>query len=347
MEFKTGEWGPASAQGRSKNTSTDSVSVREYLPDNPPSEELSFMRPLSPYIEEAPTPPVTPTDPEPLVTPEALVRFEPPAYSIVLKDTVSSEPLAPFPPEIVEASDISAEVDIFKRPASASAAEIDPPKSKAPHYPAESDVPKGKAAGYPGGGEPFRSKTPGYPTESDQPKGKVSGFSRGGRFFSSKALDYAAESDPPKSKAVAYPGASDAFRPKSTGTQGETEAPRKKQPAFPRVPEFSKTKLEIFAAFSGFGAEELLDVVIDPRTPKNGRSLQAPLTTEETERLTRVVSIYEMAVKVYGDSESGRKWLTGKKRRFDDRTALSMLRTEVGERAVRQFLIQIDEGMFI
>jgi len=52
-------------------------------------------------------------------------------------------------------------------------------------------------------------------------------------------------------------------------------------------------------------------------------------------------------VKVYGDREDGRKWLCGRKHRFDDRTALEMLRSEAGEKAVKDFLIQIDEGMFV
>ncbi len=341
MEFKIGEWGPAPAQERSTKRPADNVSVREYLPDNPPSAELSFMTPLSSYVEEAPAPPVAPQEPEQFIAPELPAPPETPVYSAFLKDPVSSEGLAPFSPES------SFENESFQAAARPPEAEIDLPKTKAPSYPAESDVPKGKAAGYPGGGEPFRSKTPGYPVVSDLPRGKGAGLPRGGSAFSSKTLDYAAESDVPKSKPVGYPAESDAVRGRSVGSPVETEVPRKKQPAFPRVPEFSKTKLEIFAAFSGLAAEELLDVVIDPRTPKSSRSLQAPLTMEENERLTRVVSIYEMAVKVYGDSESGRKWLTAKKRRFDEKTALSLLRTEAGERAVRQFLIQIDEGMFV
>jgi len=56
--------------------------------------------------------------------------------------------------------------------------------------------------------------------------------------------------------------------------------------------------------------------------------------------------MYELAVKVYGDREDGRKWLMGTKRRFDQRTALSMLRTEAGEHAVEELLYQIDEGVF-
>jgi uncharacterized protein (DUF2384 family) len=63
--------------------------------------------------------------------------------------------------------------------------------------------------------------------------------------------------------------------------------------------------------------------------------------------LARVARIYELAVKVYDDREDGRKWLCGQKSRFDGKTALEMLRTRAGEKAVKDFLIQIDEGMFV
>jgi uncharacterized protein (DUF2384 family) len=54
-----------------------------------------------------------------------------------------------------------------------------------------------------------------------------------------------------------------------------------------------------------------------------------------------------LAVKVYGDRNDGKDWLMSRMRRFDGKTALSMLRTTAGEKAVRDFLIQIDEGMFV
>jgi len=104
--------------------------------------------------------------------------------------------------------------------------------------------------------------------------------------------------------------------------------------------------LEEFSTYSGIALKELLEVVIPPRTLKHRRQRQEPLSIEESVRLVRVVRMSELAVKVYGDREDGRKWLLSRMRRFDERTALSMLRTEAGEHAVQEFLIQIDEGMF-
>jgi putative toxin-antitoxin system antitoxin component (TIGR02293 family) len=105
--------------------------------------------------------------------------------------------------------------------------------------------------------------------------------------------------------------------------------------------------LDEFSAYSGIAVKDLLEVVIPPRTLKHRRERKEPLNIDESDRLARVAKMYELAVKVYGDREDGRKWLSGKKQRFDGKTALEMLRTEAGEHAVEEFLIQIDEGMFV
>jgi len=87
-------------------------------------------------------------------------------------------------------------------------------------------------------------------------------------------------------------------------------------------------------------------VVMPPRTLKHRRQRKQSLNIDESDRLARVARMYDLAVKVYGDREDGRNWLAGNMRRFEGNTALSMLRTEAGERAVEEFLYQIDEGMF-
>jgi putative toxin-antitoxin system antitoxin component (TIGR02293 family) len=106
------------------------------------------------------------------------------------------------------------------------------------------------------------------------------------------------------------------------------------------------TALEEFSAYSGISLKDLLQVVVPPRTLKHRRQRKEPLSLEESDRLFRVVRMYELAVKVYGDREDGREWLLGKKKRFDEKTALSMLRSEAGEQAVEELLYQIDEGVF-
>jgi putative toxin-antitoxin system antitoxin component (TIGR02293 family) len=102
--------------------------------------------------------------------------------------------------------------------------------------------------------------------------------------------------------------------------------------------------LDEFSAYSGIPMKELLEVVIPPRTLKHRRQRNEALNLDESDRLARVAKMYELAIKVYRDRSDGREWLSSAMRRFDGKTALSMLRTEAGEHAVRDFLIQIDEG---
>ena len=104
--------------------------------------------------------------------------------------------------------------------------------------------------------------------------------------------------------------------------------------------------LEEFSAYSGIAVKDLLEVVIPARTLKHRRQRQEPLSLDESDRLARVARMYELAVKVYGDHEDGKQWLCGKKHRFDDKSALVMLQSEAGERAVEEYLYQIDEGVF-
>jgi putative toxin-antitoxin system antitoxin component (TIGR02293 family) len=104
--------------------------------------------------------------------------------------------------------------------------------------------------------------------------------------------------------------------------------------------------LEKFSAYSGISMKELLEVVIPLRTLKHRRERREALSLDESDRLARVARMFELAVKVYGDHDDGRQWLINPKKRFDGRTALSMLRSETGERAIEELLYQIDEGVF-
>jgi putative toxin-antitoxin system antitoxin component (TIGR02293 family) len=104
--------------------------------------------------------------------------------------------------------------------------------------------------------------------------------------------------------------------------------------------------LEDFSIYSSIPLKDLLEVVIPARTLKHRRQRREPLNIDESDRLRRVAKTYELAVKVYGEREGGRRWLSTANRRFDGKTGLAMLRSEAGEDAVREALIQIDEGMF-
>jgi len=104
--------------------------------------------------------------------------------------------------------------------------------------------------------------------------------------------------------------------------------------------------LEEFAAYSGFAMKDLLEVVIPLRTLKHRRQRREPLSAEESDRLARVARLWELAVKVFGNPDKARRWLTKPKVRFEERSPLAMMRSDLGGRGVEEMLIQIDEGMF-
>ena len=104
--------------------------------------------------------------------------------------------------------------------------------------------------------------------------------------------------------------------------------------------------LEEFVTYSGFPMKDLLEVVIPLRTLKHRRQRQEPLSAEESDRLARVARLWELAVKVFGEPDKARRWLTKPKIRFEERTPLAMMRTGAGADGVEEMLIQIEEGMF-
>jgi putative toxin-antitoxin system antitoxin component (TIGR02293 family) len=104
--------------------------------------------------------------------------------------------------------------------------------------------------------------------------------------------------------------------------------------------------LEDFAAYSGFAMKEILEVVIPLRTLKHRRQRREPLNAEESDKLARVARLWEFALKVFGNPDKARRWLTKPKHRFEERTPLQMMRTGAGGDGVEEMLIQIEEGMF-
>jgi putative toxin-antitoxin system antitoxin component (TIGR02293 family) len=106
------------------------------------------------------------------------------------------------------------------------------------------------------------------------------------------------------------------------------------------------SRLEEFSAYSGFALKDLLEVVIPARTLKHRRQRNEPFSVDESDRLARVARLYELGVKIFGNPDKARRWLSKPKHRFDGRSPLAMMRTNLGGNAVEEMLYQIDEGVF-
>jgi putative toxin-antitoxin system antitoxin component (TIGR02293 family) len=101
-----------------------------------------------------------------------------------------------------------------------------------------------------------------------------------------------------------------------------------------------------FVAASGMQMKDIYAVVIPARTLKHRKARKERLTPDESDKLVRLVRVYDQAVRVLGDKEQALYWLSEPKKRFDGRTAVQMLRTDLGGRMVEEMLGQILYGMF-
>lgn len=97
----------------------------------------------------------------------------------------------------------------------------------------------------------------------------------------------------------------------------------------------------------GLERSEIDETVIPSRTLQHRRSRREKLTTEESDRVLRMIRVLSLAESVYGSRERALAWLRKPHARLDGRVPLSLLKTDTGSRIVEELLTQIDEGMFI
>jgi putative toxin-antitoxin system antitoxin component (TIGR02293 family) len=101
-----------------------------------------------------------------------------------------------------------------------------------------------------------------------------------------------------------------------------------------------------FVAGSGIPMKDVYKIVIPARTLKHRRDKKQTLTRDESDKLARLARVFDLAVRVFGETKSAMHWLSLPKHRFDERTPIEMTQTDAGARGVEEMLIQLDEGMF-
>jgi putative toxin-antitoxin system antitoxin component (TIGR02293 family) len=97
----------------------------------------------------------------------------------------------------------------------------------------------------------------------------------------------------------------------------------------------------------GFERGEIDQTVISSRTLQHRRHRREKLTVEESDRVFRIIRVLASAESVYGSRERALGWLRRPHPRLEERSPLSLLKTDTGSRIVEELLIQIDEGMFV
>lgn len=104
--------------------------------------------------------------------------------------------------------------------------------------------------------------------------------------------------------------------------------------------------LAALVQLTGVTWADVYQIVIPARTLKHRRARQQPLSVDESDRVARVARVFDHAMRVFGDLERARLWMERPKQRFEERSPLQMLASEMGARMVDEMLGQIEYGMF-
>jgi len=97
----------------------------------------------------------------------------------------------------------------------------------------------------------------------------------------------------------------------------------------------------------GLSRDEVHSIIIPARTLQHRRSRKERLTVEESDRVIRALRVLSAAERVYESRTRALEWLRRINPRLNDRSPISLLKTDTGARIVEELLGQIDEGYFI
>ena len=110
---------------------------------------------------------------------------------------------------------------------------------------------------------------------------------------------------------------------------------------------FAFHALLAFESRSGISLPEVAAIIgIPPRTLAR-RKASGRLTSDESEKLLRLSSVFEQAVDLFeGDKAAARQWLTAPKKVLENETPLAYSRTELGAREVENLIGRLEHGVF-
>jgi putative toxin-antitoxin system antitoxin component (TIGR02293 family) len=92
-------------------------------------------------------------------------------------------------------------------------------------------------------------------------------------------------------------------------------------------------------------AAEIYDLVVPRRTLAHRREKRQPLSSEESDRLTRVVRAVGRAEEALGERERAARWLRQSNRALSGKRPIDLLDSDVGARMVERVLGRIEHGV--
>ena len=110
---------------------------------------------------------------------------------------------------------------------------------------------------------------------------------------------------------------------------------------------FSYKTLHTLESRSGLPENALADLVGIPGRTLARRKAKGKFTPEESERLLRLGTVFELAVELFeGDNAAALRWLTAPRKALAGKTPLAYARTELGAREVENLIGQMQHGVF-
>ena len=110
---------------------------------------------------------------------------------------------------------------------------------------------------------------------------------------------------------------------------------------------FSFKALHTLESRSGLPGTALAGLVGIPERTLARRKSKGKFTPEESERLLRLSTVFELAVELFeGDNAAALRWLTAPRKALEGNTPLAYARTEVGAREVENLIGRLEEGVF-
>ena len=110
---------------------------------------------------------------------------------------------------------------------------------------------------------------------------------------------------------------------------------------------FSFKTLHALESKSGIPSPALAGMAGIPERTLARRKAAGKFTPEESERLLRLSTVFELAVDLFeGDNAAALRWLTAPRKALEGSTPLAYARTEVGAREVEDLIGRLEEGVF-
>jgi len=105
--------------------------------------------------------------------------------------------------------------------------------------------------------------------------------------------------------------------------------------------------LHSLASVSGLPVPVLASLVGIPGRTLARRKAAGRLAPEESERLLRISTVFELAVELFeGDVAAAIDWLTAPKKALGGNAPLAYARTELGAREVEALIGRLEHGVF-